>query len=472
MAILDPLSSILDPLPSGGIMFEILKNTNYDFLGKKWLFIGLSWVLILAGVVSVVYRAFDGKDYTHPFNLGVDFAGGTLVTVKFREMPDIDKLRAVLAAQEIEASKISLQLVANQIVEDRTNEVLVRLPNLVGVQRQSGESETAAKATSDVDIGKQKILAALASFNAESKGKVDLNTIGSDDLTPALILRAGLDPQRASEVAQRIIDYREKSSKGLIHNLSEVKNLSGVDPQIGQALENNFFTGTAAVKSADAVSPQVGADLRNRAIGVTIIACIGMLIYVAFRFKSWGFGIGAVIAVFHDVLVTLGIFSMMQWEINLTVIAALLTLVGYSMNDTIVIFDRVRELMRTKRREGLEKLSNDAINQTLSRTIITSGLTFLTVCALLLFGGQVLKSFSWCLFIGILIGTYSTMYIASPFMLWWEGWRARSRALTAGAPAGANVAGATESASVGSSGVTPQMLAAAGISTKPRKRGK
>src|SRR5262249_27529935 len=248
-----------------------------------------------------------------------------------------------------------------------------------------------------------------------------------------LIARAGLDSQRAEDVARRVIDYREKSSNGLIRNLSEVKNLSGVDPQIGGALDNNFFAGYAAAKSTEAVSPQVGADLRNRAIYVTIVACIGMLIYIAFRFKSWGFGIGAVIAVFHDVLVTLGIFSIMQWEINLTVIAALLTLVGYSMNDTIVIFDRIREMLRTRRRESLEKISNDAINQTLSRTVITSGLTFMTVIAMLVFGGEVLKSFSWCLFIGIIIGTYSSIYIASPFMLMWEGWKARKRTTIVGA---------------------------------------
>jgi preprotein translocase subunit SecF len=193
---------------------------------------------------------------------------------------------------------------------------------------------------------------------------------------------------------------------------------------------------------------------------------------VAFRFKSWGFGIGAVIAVFHDVLVTLGIFSLMQWEINLTVIAALLTLVGYSMNDTIVIFDRVRELLRTRRREGLEKLTNDSINQTLSRTIITAGLTFLTVLALLIFGGEVLRSFSWALFIGIIIGAYSTMYIASPFMLWWEAWRAKSRAAATGVAVSGEKVVDGDARTAGASGVTPQMLAAAGISTKRRKKGK
>lgn len=450
-------------------MIEIFKHANYDFLGKKWFFISLSWVLILAGLGSVLYRAFDGKEQTHPFNMGVDFAGGTLATVKFREKPDLNRLRTTLEAQGIPGPQISLQPVTDQLGKAPGNEVLVRLPNLVNVVRQAGESEQAAKATSDADIGKQKILAALATFNdPASKGKIDLNTIGSDSLAGELQGKAGLDAPRAAEVARRIIDYRESDRGGLIASLSEVKNLSGIEPQIGEAIEKNFFAGYAAVKSADAVSPQVGSDLRNRAIYVTLVACLGMLVFVAFRFKSWGFGIGAIIAVVHDVLVTLGIFSIMQWEINLTVVAALLTLVGYSMNDTIVIFDRIREMMRTKRREGLEKLSNEAINQTLSRTIITSGLTFLTVLAMLVFGGEVLRSFSWCLFIGIIIGTYSSIYIASPFMLWWEGWRTKSRAVTAGAPVSAKT-GPGETVSTGSSSVTPQMYAAAGVSTAPRK---
>ncbi len=453
-------------------MIEIFKNANYDFLGKKKIFIGLSWLLILAGLVSVFYRALDGKDHTSPFNLGVDFAGGTLATVKFKSAPNPSVLRQALEKQGIEGPKIIIQPVTDEIGQAPKNEILVRLPNLVQVERQQGQSETAAKALSDADIGKQKILAALATFNdASTQGKVDINTIGSDNLKSELIGKANLDPQSAEEAARAIIDYREITRSGLIADLSEVKNINGVPPQIGESLDKEFFAGFAAVKSAEAVSPQVGADLRNSAIVVTLVSCIAMLVFVAFRFKSWGFGIGAVIAVVHDVLVTLGIFSIMQWEINLTVVAALLTLVGYSMNDTIVIFDRVREMMKTKRREGLEKLANDALNQTLSRTIITSGLTFLTVCAMLVFGGEVLRSFSWCLFIGILIGTYSSMYIASPFMLWWENWRSKKRAEKVIGPSRAtnSTSGSSDSLTTSSAGVTPEMLAAAGVSTSPRK---
>ena len=338
-------------------MIEIFKNANYDFLGKKWLFIGLSWLLILAGVVSVAWRALDGNPNTRPFNMGIDFEGGSIVTVRFGAPPDLGKLRSAIETQGIPGASIVLQPVGSTIGQPQKNDVLVRLPNLTTAQ-----FETSAKATEDVDEGKKRVAKALESLKDSG----------------------------------------------------------------------------AQIVGAEAVAPQVGADLRNRAIYVTLIACIGMLIYVAFRFKSWGFGIGAIVAVIHDVLVTLGIFSIFQLEINLTVIAALLTLVGYSMNDTIVIFDRIREMLNFRRRESLEVLSNEAINQSLSRTIITSGLTFLTVVALVIFGGEVLKSFSWCLFIGIIIGTYSSIYIASPFMLWWEGpmkdwWKNRQGVNTASA---------------------------------------
>jgi preprotein translocase subunit SecF len=441
----------------GEIMIEIFKDTKYDFLSKKVFFIGLSWVLILAGLASVLWRAFDGNPATHPFNMGVDFAGGTMANVKFKTTPDLNALRVALEKQGVPGSAITLQQVGDQIGQAPKNEVLVRLP-----KDDKG----------DADEGKKKVLAALASFNdASTQGKIDLNTTGKDELKTQFAAKLGLDSTRTEELANRVVDFREKDRGGIINNLDELKSLSGMDASLSEKLSQGFFAGAGSLKQAEAVSPQVGSDLRNRAIYVTIVACIGMLIYVAFRFKSWGFGVGAVIAVFHDVLVTLGIFSIMQWEINLTVIAALLTLVGYSMNDTIVIFDRIRETMRTKRREALEKLSNDAINQTLSRTIITSGLTFLTVLAMLFFGGEVLKGFSWALVIGILIGTYSSIYIASPFMLWWEEWRAKKRSgsTAAAVSEAAAVATANANANVTPAGVTPQALAAAGVSIAPRK---
>lgn len=169
----------------------------------------------------------------------------------------------------------------------------------------------------------------------------------------------------------------------------------------------------------DAVGAVAGAQLRNKAIAVTLAALVGILMYIAFRFE-WTYGAAAVIAVFHDVLVTLGFFSIFQWEVSLTVIAALLTLVGFSVNDTIVVFDRIRENRRLHRRDSLYKITNDSINQTLSRTVITSGLVFLSVLSMVLFGGEVLRGFSLALLIGITFGTYSSIAIASPIMVWWE----------------------------------------------------
>jgi preprotein translocase subunit SecF len=461
-------------------MIEIFKNTHYDFLGKKWICIGLSCLVLLAGVGSILYRALDRNPNTKPFNLGVDFVGGTIATVKFRQRPDPNQIREALVKQGIEGSQIIIQPVTDEIGQAPKNEVLVRLPNLVNVQRKEGESETAATATSDADIGKKKILAALASLNPpDTQLKTDLNTLGKDDLKseftrvdPLGLLNSGSSAtadQRYAEIATRIVDYREKQRGGLIGDLSEVKNLSGIDPQLGAALDQSFFTGAATVKSTDAVSPQVGADLRDRAIYVTLLACLGMLVYVAFRFKSWGYGIGAVVAVFHDVLVTLGIFSIMQWEISLTVIAALLTLIGFSMNDTIVIFDRVREMLRLRRREKLEVLTNDAVNETLSRTIITNGTTFLTVFALVLFGGEVLRGFSWALFIGIVVGTYSTVYIASPVMLWWEEWRGGKQVAK---PATAAVAGGGGAINLNNLQIGKPVESAGGVSAEPRPKRK
>ncbi|MFZ4627223.1 MAG: protein translocase subunit SecF [Blastocatellia bacterium] len=455
-------------------MIEIFKNTNYDFLGKQKLMIGLTWVLILLGLGSILYRAFDGREETKPFNLGVDFVGGTLATVKFNGAPDLGRVRTALGSQGIETEKVTLQPIADPIGQAARNEVLIRLPNLVTVIQQEGQSATAAKASDDADIGKVKLLSALATLNdPATAGKIDLNVLGQDQLASELSARLGLDAPRASEIAKRIVDYREDVREGLISDLSEVRNLSGIDPQLGDSLAQNFFTGKAAIKSLEAVSPQVGADLRNRAILVSFVSILGMLVYVAFRFKSWGFGVSSVIAIIHDVLVTLGFFSLMQWEINLTVIAALLTLIGYSMNDTIVIFDRIREMMRVRRRESLETLTNEAVNQTLSRTVITSGLTFLTVCSLLFFGGEVLKSFSWVLFIGIIVGTYSTIYIASPFMLMWERWRGnRARLAIAGSSTAGSSGSTFQPSGANGTEVSPRILAAAGVSAKRRRKGR
>jgi len=173
------------------------------------------------------------------------------------------------------------------------------------------------------------------------------------------------------------------------------------------------------IVGTDAVGPVAGAQLRNQAVIATLLGLVGILLFIAFRY-DWTYAAGAVIAVFHDVLITLAFFSVFQWEISLTVLAALLTLVGFSVNDSIVIFDRIRENLTLNRDKSLYQLTNDSINQTMSRTIVTNGLVFLSVLALVLFGGEVLRGFSLALFVGSITGTYSTIAIASPIAIWWQ----------------------------------------------------
>lgn len=191
---------------------------------------------------------------------------------------------------------------------------------------------------------------------------------------------------------------------------------------IVNALNASPLNGKFEVRKADIVGPQVGDQLRRQALLATAYSMVGMLIYLAFRFE-FIYGLAAVIAVIHDTWFTLAVFSLTGTEISLTVIAALLTLMGYSMNDTIVIFDRIRENLKVSRRESFVEVANKSINQTLSRTVLTSGLTFLTVLALYLFGGQVLHGFSFALVVGILIGTYSSIAVAVPVVVLYDNWK-------------------------------------------------
>ena len=203
------------------------------------------------------------------------------------------------------------------------------------------------------------------------------------------------------------------------------------------ALATNYKDSKATVEQVEIVGPTAGKQLQKQAMLATVYSLIGMLIYLWFRFELI-YGVAAVVAVFHDTLITVGAFSLTNQEITLTVIAAILTLIGYSMNDTIVVFDRIRENLATSRRESLADVVNRSINQTLSRTVLTSGLTFLTVLSLYLFGGEVLHGFSFALVVGILIGTYSSIAVAAPMLVAYQEWRAK-RGKSAALPTGKRV---------------------------------
>ena len=315
---------------------ELFRQPNVDWLGKKWYFLAFSLVFSVAGVFSLLFW--------HHLPLGVDFKGGTHITVRFDRSPNEDHLRAAL---------------------DRSGVKDFRIQHISG---RPGE------------VSNQEVIA--------------LPELTAGD--------ANHDQGRAA---------------------------------VENALKTNYHDSGYEVIQVDIVGPTAGKQLQKQAIYATLYSLVGMLVYLWFRFELI-YGVAAVVAVFHDTLITIGAFSLTNQEITLTVIAAILTLIGYSMNDTVVVFDRIRENLAASRRETLATVVNRSINQTLSRTVLSSGLTFLTVLSLYLFGGEVLHGFSFALVIGILIGTYSSIAVAAPMLVAWQDWRAKQGKASATLPAG------------------------------------
>jgi preprotein translocase subunit SecF len=293
---------------------------------------------------------------------------------------------------------------------------------IIGLDLQATASSNA------LDTGKQAIVAGLSNLYGNGpQGLTDFNNASpqtvADHLTaedPLGLGAKGLDTATKTyrDLADAVVNYRNAPPRsGLITNLDELHNVPGVSPAVISALSKDFYLARYAVTNTKIVGPKVGADLRRQALYVTLAGLGAMLIYIWFRFELI-YGVAAVVATFHDVIITLGIFSLLNKEITLTVIAALLTLVGYSMNDTIVVFDRIRENVHATKRGEFIKLVDHSINQTLSRTILTSGLTFLAVLSLYLFGGEVIHGFAFALVVGVIIGTYSSIFIASPIVVY------------------------------------------------------
>ncbi len=377
---------------------ELFRDTNIDFLGKKWYFLAFSLIFSVAGICSMLFW--------HHIPLGVEFRGGTLVYVKFAQTPNLNKIRDDMNRAGLHDPKIQAFGPATD------NEVLVDL----GIQETS---------ESALDVGKNTIIKALEPQAAA--GKHDLNNTGAASLQQYLMekdpLHLGADAeQRYTAIAKQIDDFRNKDRGGILNSIDDLRGIA--PPEVISALQQDFFTSNFVVRNVEIVGPQVGSQLRHQAIMATLYSLAGMLIYLWFRFEMI-YGVGAVVACFHDTIITVGFFSLLDKEISLTVIAAILTLIGYSMNDTIVVFDRIRENIKLLRREPLADIVNKSINQTLSRTILTSGLTFLTVLSLYVFGGEVLRGFSLALVIGILIGTYSSIAVAAPMLVAYQDWRAK-----------------------------------------------
>jgi preprotein translocase subunit SecF len=375
---------------------EFFRNPDIDFLGKKWYFLAFSLVFSVAGVLSMLFW--------HGIPLGVDFRGGTLVYVKFSHAPNNDSIRADMDRLGLHNAKIQ------SYGPPANNEVLIDL-----AERETNEAA--------LDKGKAQIIGALESRTPA--GKIDLNNASSLTIKDYLMQK---DPQhlgtdadaKYTATAQAIVNYRDRVKGGVLSSLDDLKSVT--DAQTVASLQEGFYLSDFGVRNVEIVGPQVGAQLQRQALLAIGYSLAGMLVYLGFRFE-WIYGVAAVITVFHDTLITVGAFSLTNKPISLTVVAAILTLVGYSNNDTIVVFDRIRENIKLMRREKLADIVNRSINQTLSRTILTAGLTFLTVLALYLFGGEVLHGFSFALVIGILIGTYSSIAIAAPILVAYQDWR-------------------------------------------------
>jgi preprotein translocase subunit SecF len=401
---------------------EFFHGVNIDWMGKAKYFVTLSLVLLAVGWISV---------WKQGLRYGIDFRGGTLVDVRFAAPPPIEQMRKGLQAAGLHNFTITS-------IQDFSDP---RSKNDVEISLEKSRTDEA------LDTQRQTVLAALQKTFGASTGKTDFNNSATtsslaDYLTTKDPLNLGT---KAGDTYKRLAAalIGERESLGIIANFDQLSAAQGATPPVIDTLKSGFDLADFRIRGTTSVGPKVGAQLRHQAFWATMYALGGMLIYVAIRFsggelflrgargvgfgafiRRWIdtviFGAAAVIACFHDVLITLGFFSLAHYEISLTVIAALLTLVGYSMNDTIVIFDRVRENLRLMRREPFPDIVNKSINQTLSRTILTSGLTLLTVLVLYITGGEVLRAFSFAMVVGVVVGTYSSFGIAAPLVVVWN----------------------------------------------------
>ncbi len=377
-------------------MRQIFKKTNINFMKYKYIAFGLSGAIIVAGIINIAF----GRG----LKPGIDFSGGTLIRIMLRNQVDVGDIRQSLSAQDLGGSVI-------QEVGKGKREYIIRTTQAVKGDRQAGEEELEAH-----EIMGNKVIEALKSPDdavALSQGKSDLNNAGRKEI--AFVLEPAF-PDTAEELTGQVISLRVE--RGIIESFSVLKE-AGLADEVISRLEDKTFLGSLTVLSKETVGPQVGRELRRKATQATIWALLGMLIYISLRFKL-AYGVSSILTLTHDVLVTLSIFSFTNREINLPVIAGVLTIVGYSLNDTIVIFDRVRGNLKLMRKHPFEKILNVSVNETLSRSIITSGTLFMTVIALYFFGGEVINDFAFTMIVGVISGSYSTIYQSCVIVYFWQ----------------------------------------------------
>jgi preprotein translocase subunit SecF len=399
---------------------ELFRETHFDFLKYRWHAIVASWLLIIAGLIAV----FVNKG----LKFGIDFAGGTQIALRFAQRPDVDRLRTLLEQAGLGETGIQ------RYEEESRNQVLIR------VQQQAKEGDVTSQVLDALRRGLQEPI---------DPAKIDINAAGRDVLANRLSAADPDGPVARGEtpaetyyarIAQTIVDRR--GQLGVFASPADV-DATTASPAVKSWIKANAYTGPFVMLSAESVGPQVGQDLRSKALWAIGASIFGMLVYIALRFRSLPFGVGAIVALVHDTLITVGLLAILGREFNLVVVAALLTLVGYSVNDTVVVYDRVRENQRSPKKESLDAVINKSINQTLSRTILTAGATLLVCIALFFLGGDVLNTFALTLIIGIFVGTYSSIYVAASIVSIWNAWT-RTRAKVAVVPTAVPPPAATE----------------------------
>jgi len=374
---------------------QIFKKPNFQFMKYKLIALSISAVIIAIGLINIS----AGKG----LNTGVDFAGGTLVQIRFKSVVPIEELRQSLGKAGLGSSKI-------QEVEKGEKEYIIRTMLPEDAQDQELEAH--------ILMGNMVVdaLKTQEDQSAIDSGMRDLNVIERNNLRTII---AASFPEKADTSADAILNLRKSAElKGIIESYDQLEQ-AGIDAEVLDTLKDKTFLGSMTIKRRETVGPQVGKELREKATLATVWALIGMLIYIGIRFK-FAYGVAAILTLAHDILVTVGIFSLTNREINLPVIAAIMTIVGYSLNDTIVIFDRVRDNLKTLRKLDFGSLLDASINQTLSRTVITSGTTFLTVVTLFIFGGEVINDFAFTMIIGVVTGTYSSIYMSCSLLTFWK----------------------------------------------------
>ncbi len=380
---------------------DIFKKTpTVNFMKYKFIALGITLTIVAAGMLNIF--VFKG------LKLGVDFGEGTLIRVAFKTPMRVADIRSQLASIGLGGSSIQ----QTGTPGDTGRSFQIRSVEVTNTKAGVSDAESHEALSS-------RIITFLRGDDGQAEKAQGLQDLNALDLRSMAGLLEPAFPEKGQDLAQQIFDLR-KTSEGIIADYAELENAK-VPADVVTFLKSKTFLGKMTVVSRESVGPQAGADLRRKAVQASIWSLLAMLIYIALRFKLAN-GVSAIFTLFQDVLITMSIYSFTSREINLPIIAGILTIVGFSINDTIVIFDRIRENQKLYRKLPLSDIMNLSLNQMLGRTFITSGTVFLTVLSLFLFGGKVINDFAFLMLIGTIEGIYSTIYLSCPIVLWWTKW--------------------------------------------------